>query len=115
MTLRVQTLAIFIFLHLLARAALAENERLPLSAPAKILPSANAEASPVMQRPSMIAQPARPQPTTPGGKLPQYQLDHERRAVSTSDLDNPPMPPPATSTRIRRLLTVFLIKHFRLK
>lgn len=66
----------------------ADEAASPLSVPVKVLPvSGNAEPemenAPVMRRP-------RPQPTTPGGKLPQYQLGHHYRSIPTeAELNNP--------------------------
>ncbi|NQV24191.1 MAG: hypothetical protein HQ518_07460 [Rhodopirellula sp.] len=62
---------------------------LPLSAPVKVLPQTNAEqTSMAMQNPGI--QRPRPQPTTPGGKLPQYQLGHHHRTIPTeAELHDP--------------------------
>jgi Ca2+-binding EF-hand superfamily protein len=65
----------------------AAERKLPLEAPVKIL-SAPAPAQPAMperpgQRPPLT-------PTTPGGKLPQYQLGHRQRQIpSHDDIQNP--------------------------
>lgn len=65
------------------------DDRAPsLSVPVKVLPAlGNAESEmanvPVTTRP-------RPQPTTPGGRLPQYQLGHHYRTIPTeAELNNP--------------------------
>lgn len=44
--------------------------------------------SPMDVRQPMLADPDRPQPTTPGGKLPQYQLGHNRRVDESAKADD---------------------------
>lgn len=60
--------------------AAAETSPLPQSAPVKVLPRAAGETETPMQG-AMEAQSPPPQPTLPGGKLPQYQLDYRHRMM----------------------------------
>jgi len=57
--------------------------KLPLETPVKIL----AAPAPAPAQPAMPARAQRPvaAPTTPGGKLPQYQLGHRQRRIPSSD------------------------------
>ncbi len=60
------------------------ERKLPLESPVKILPA----PAPAPAQPAMSAGPAqRPvvTPTTPGGKLPQYQLGHRQRRIPSND------------------------------
>lgn len=68
----------------------ADDEQKPLSVPVKILPSSQGnDAQDEMQNQAVMQRP-RPQPTTPGGKLPQYQLGHHHRTLpSEAELNNP--------------------------
>jgi len=60
----------------------------PLSVPVKVL-AASGNAEPEMANAPVTRRP-RPQPTTPGGKLPQYQLGHHYRTIPTeAELNNP--------------------------
>ena len=72
-----------------AHARLGAEGKLPLESPVKILST----AAPAPAQPAMNARPTqRPvvTPTTPGGKLPQYQLGHRQRRASAGDeLQNP--------------------------
>jgi hypothetical protein len=76
-----------------ANRPLRGDETPSLTVPVKDLSSGGAENDPAAQQPAMTAGTAeqdRPQPTTPGGKLPQYQLGHHRLAVPSADeLQNP--------------------------
>jgi Ca2+-binding EF-hand superfamily protein len=66
----------------------ADDVAAPLSVPVKVLP-ASGNAEPEMQNAPVMRRP-RPQPTTPGGKLPQYQLGHHYRTIPTkAELSNP--------------------------
>lgn len=74
--------ALFVF------QATATDAVLPLTVPAKIL--ATPDNSPVeLTQPAMTPE-ARPQPTMPGARLPQYQLGHRHRRVpAAAELNNP--------------------------
>ena len=61
--------------------ATADDTVPPLSVPVKVLP-ASGNAEPEMANAPVTRRP-RPQPTTPGGKLPQYQLGHHYRTIPT--------------------------------
>tara|TARA_R110002072_G_C7978996_1_gene536059 strand:- start:60994 stop:62892 length:1899 start_codon:yes stop_codon:yes gene_type:complete len=66
----------------------ADDPAISLSVPVKVLP-ASGNAEPEMANAPVTARP-RPQPTTPGGKLPQYQLGHHYRTIPTeAELNNP--------------------------
>ena len=68
----------------------ADDAVAPLSVPVKILPSSQSnDPQDEMQNQAVMQRP-RPQPTTPGGKLPQYQLSHHHRTLPTGvELSNP--------------------------
>lgn len=68
--------------------ATATDSVLPLTVPAKVLaPSGNSPVEPT--QPAMTPE-ARPQPTLPGARLPQYQLGHRHRRVpAAAELNNP--------------------------
>lgn len=74
---------------LVALRVVADEAVAPLSVPVKILSSSQDDDSqPEMQNQAM--QRPRPQPTTPGGKLPQYQLGHHHRKIPTeAELNDP--------------------------
>lgn len=66
-----------------------DAKSLPLTAAVKILSSSNTGSDTSMQTPMML-QPARPQPTLPDGKLPQYQMGADQRQLPTAEqLANP--------------------------
>lgn len=68
---------------LTAWQVVAEDAVQPLSVPVKVLSTAPpAESQQDMQNTVPMQRP-RPQPTTPGGKLPQYQLGHHHRTIPT--------------------------------
>lgn len=68
----------------------ADDERKPLSVPVKILPSSQSNDTQDEMQNQAVMQRPRPQPTTPGGKLPQYQLGHHHRTLPTeAELNNP--------------------------
>jgi hypothetical protein len=63
-------------------SAHAAQRQLPLSAPVKSLSSGSGE--PQAAPSAVMAEPGRPQPTMPGGKLPQYRLDHRYLALPSA-------------------------------
>src|SRR5437773_683958 len=64
--------------------------QLPLSAPVKVLPTGTTQNDPTMQKPGAPPRRPRPEPTMPGGKLPQYQLDDLHLEVpAAGELQNP--------------------------
>lgn len=71
---------------LAASLAAAQDEpgTLPLVAPVKVL-SSGTEPAEMAPMNVMVAQPAPPQPTLPGGKLPQYQMGRASRDSSSAD------------------------------
>jgi hypothetical protein len=79
-----------VLLTVLGNDARAAERGVPLSAPVKVLSAASAQSASAMQRPTMTAQTQRPQPTTPGGKLPQYRLDARPLVLpAAGELDDP--------------------------
>ena len=62
----------------------AADANLPLSAPVKVLPASSGDATPAGMPVQAAMLRPRPQPTTPGGKLPQYQLGHHHRTIPTA-------------------------------
>lgn len=79
-------IAVVCTVSLLATSARAETPQLPLTAPVKKIGVSTTQQEPpqAMQTPQA---PPRPRPSTPAGKLPQYQLDHSHRFAA--DLAKP--------------------------
>lgn len=80
------TLRVLLTLGVILTASLCTAGELKLSVPVRFLPK-TAPASNATQMPPGMQRPPT-QPTTPGGKLPQYQLDHIRRGDNSVDADN---------------------------
>ena len=75
---------------LVALRVAADETVAPLSVPVKVLPSSQGNDSQDGMQNQVVMQRPRPQPTTPGGKLPQYQLGHHHRTLPTeAELNNP--------------------------
>ena len=86
--LAVATVSGLMALTLVARAADDEGPTLPVTATVKTAPINEPEPEPTMQ--PMVVQPDRPEPTLPGGRLPQYQLGYaQRQPVPAEHLADP--------------------------
>lgn len=87
-TLAVAAAIIFAFCGAVVLNVSADDASPSLAVPVKVLPALG-NAEPEMANAPVTARP-RPQPTTPGGKLPQYQLGHHYRTIPTeAELNNP--------------------------
>ena len=69
---------------LLSTAAVADES--PLTVPVKVR---RVVSQPVAERPQPMMTVERPQPTTPAGKLPQYQIGFEQSAADPEAVDDP--------------------------
>ncbi len=83
----VRVVAVTIFSAAIPSIA-AENATLPIHASAKVLPSLPTTAPQMIEMPR--EQKIATAPTTPGGKLPQYQLGHQQRQLPKTDDSSSP-------------------------